>query len=347
MKVLVTGSTGFIGGQLCRALIAQGHIVRAFHRQTSSPRALDNLEVEHALGDLTQPVSLEAAMQGIEVVFHAAARLGYSQDPARAYAVTVEGTRSVLQAAMAAGVRRLVHTSSVAALGVPDVGGPTSVGIPTLIDENHTWNYNANWWQYGYAKYLAEMEVQKAVAQGLDVVIVNPSGVFGAGDVYRTSNSLVVQVAQGRIPVGVEGGWNVVHVDDVIDGHLAALERGRCGERYILGGQNMSFDHFLNLIAEVTGGRPPRGVLPVWLTRAMAYPLRLTQSFIRLPANHELLRMTGRYFYYDIRKAREELGLGDPKPARLAIEEAWGWFNRQRKPANKPDTPFKNVKRTS
>ena len=328
MNILVTGSTGFIGSQLCRALVTQGHSVRAFHRPTSSLRGLEGLPVEHALGDMTQPATLPAAMEGIEIVFHAAAMLSDMGDPAKMYAITVEGTRAVLQAAQQAGVRRLIHTSSVAALGVPETG-PRMQGVPVLMDESHTWNYSPDGWRYGFAKYLAELEVQKAVAQGLDAVIVNPAVVFGAGDVYRISNSTVVQVARGQIPVAVQGGCNVVHIADVVAGHLAALERGRCGERYILGGQNMTFLTLINLIAGVTGARPVRSVLPAWLTRALGLPMRWLHPFIDLPVDARLLSMTGLFFYYDTQKSHAELGLELPRPPDQAIREAWDWFRNQ------------------
>jgi dihydroflavonol-4-reductase len=278
MHILVTGSTGFVGGALCKALVAQGHQVRAFHRPSSSLKLLEGLDVEHVTGDLTQSETIPPAMQGIEVVFHVAAQLGAGSDPGRTYAITVEGTRTVLQAAKEAGVHRVVHTSSVAALGVPENGparrqSKKDVKINALIDEAHTWNYSPTRWRYGYAKYLAELEVQKAVAGGLDCVIVNPSVIFGPGDVYRMSNSLMVASAHGRIPrVAVPGGLNVVAIEDVVSGHLAALERGRRGERYILGGENLSHADLLKMVAEITGVGGPRGILPVWLVLSSTCP---------------------------------------------------------------------------
>lgn len=326
MNVLVTGSTGFIGGALCSALVEQGHNVRAFHRATSSLRLLDGLPVEHALGDLTRPQTLQEAMQDIEVVFHTAALLGGPENPARMYAVTVEGTRAVVQAALEAGVRRLVHTSSVAALGVPEQP-PGNRPVPVLLDENHSWNYFPNRWPYGYAKYLAEQEVQMAVAQGLDAVIVNPSVVLGGGDVYRQSSSLVMRIARNRLPFVVDGGANFVHVTDVVNGHLAALARGRSGERYILGGENLSLSDFVRLVAEVTRGRAPLQ-LPAGLVRALASPARLFQSFIHLPVSATMFHLAGMYFYYDLRKAQAALQLEQPRPIREAIAQAYAWFTQ-------------------
>lgn len=325
MRVLVTGSTGFIGGALCRALVAQGHQVRAFHRPTSTLRLLEGLPVEHALGDLTRPETVQAATEGIEVVFHAAALLGGREEPGRMYAVTVEGTRAVLQAARQMGVKRVVHTSSIAALGIPE-RAPGGDSPPLLLNENHTWNYRPDYWPYGYTKYLAELEVQRAVAQGLDAVIVNPTLTFGAGDVYRQTSSLVVLVARQRLPALAQAGVNAVHIADVVEGHLAALEHGRRGERYILGGENLTIAHLVRKIAAVVGVAPPLVMLPSGLVRKLVGPLTLVQSYISFPVGVSQLRLAGLNFFYDTRKARAELGLTSPRPVEEAIYEAYQWF---------------------
>jgi dihydroflavonol-4-reductase len=324
IKVLVTGSTGFVGSNLCRGLLSRGATVRAFHRPSSSLRGLDGLEVAHVLGDLTQPETLEAAMQGVEVVFHAAAWMGSSDQAGRQYAVTVEGTRSVLEAARRTGVRRVVHTSSAAALGIP---APSS--RPEMcIDERHTWNYRPDFYPYGYAKYLAELEVQKAVARGLDVVIVNPTLIFGAGDVYRQGESLITLAADRRITVAVAGGVNCIHVADVVDGQIAALEHGKTGERYILGGENLTYLELLRLLAEATGAPAPNQMLPTGLVRALAGPAVLLHSFVQLPVSADLLRLAGVYFFYDTTRAKEQLRLEVPRPVRDAIAEGYAWFRQ-------------------
>jgi dihydroflavonol-4-reductase len=325
MKILVTGSTGFIGAQLVRRLVEQGHEVRAFHRPTSTQRMLEGLPVEHVLGDLTRPESLQAAVRDVEVVFHVAALLGRREEPGRLYAVTVEGTRAVLDAAQKAGVRKFVHTSSVAALGVPAQTRVKNIQ-PPLLNENHTWNFRPEHWPYGYAKYLAELEVQRAVADGLDAIIVNPALVFGPGDVYRQNKSFVMQIARQRLPVIVNGGVNVVHIDDVIDGHLAALERGQTGERYIVGGENLSIGEMVKMISTVVGKPAPVVVAPAGLIKAAVRPMRLLEPFLPLPFEMSILRLADRYFYYDLRKSQSELGLAAQRPAMDAFTDAYNWF---------------------
>ena len=323
-KALVTGSTGFVGSHLCKALLTQGWQVKAFHRPASDLELLQGLPLEHCLGDITQPATLEAAMKDVSVVFHAAAQLGSPKDPAAWYQVTVNGTRNVMQAALAAGVERVVHTSSVAALGVPTFH-PARGQAPELMDENHTWNYPGDRWSYGCAKYLAELQVQKSVACGLDAVIVNPSNVLGSGDLHRRNNSIVALVASRRIPVSVQGGLNAVHVEDVVLGHLAALERGKRGERYILGAENISHVDLMRRIASVAGVPAPRLVLPGGLLRALAGILSRL-PYRNLPVDPQQFFMAGYYFYYDTSKARQQLALPKSQSIQIAIREAYDWF---------------------
>lgn len=323
MNVLVTGSTGFVGSHLCQKLSAAGHQVRAFHRAASQMRGLEGLPVEHVIGDLTTPDSLYPALDGVEVVFHTAAWMGGNEQTGRRYTVTVEGTRSLLKAALKCGVRRVVHTSSAAAFGIPD---QKNANPPLLLNEHHTWNYRADNYPYGYAKYLAELEVQKAVAAGQDAVIVNPTLIFGPGDLYRQSSSLITQVAEQRIPAAVKGGINCVSIEDVVEGHLAALEYGKTGERYILGGENLTFFQLLSLIANVVGRPEPSLMIPDRLVNALAGPLRMFQPFFTLPVSPELLHLVGYTFFYDTRKAQEELHLAPPRPVRDAIQDAYTWF---------------------
>ena len=324
MKILVTGSTGFIGSHLCRALVNAGEHVRAFHRPSSSLEGLAGLAVERAIGDITQPDTLDAAMQGIEVVYHCAAMLGRPENPQLMYRATVEGTRNVLQAALQAGVPRLVHTSSVAALGVPLE--TQRVANPMPINEHHTWNFRPSRWRYGHAKYLAELEVQYAVAQGLDATIVNPSVVVGAGDLNRVSGEVIINLAHGRIPAAVSGGANIIHIDDVVRGHLAAMKLGKSGERYILGGENLTHLRFLRTIAQIAGVKAPQINLPARLVRSLALPVSFAENWLSLPASGELLNKAGYFFYYDTRKAQQELGFSPTHSIRRAVADAYAWY---------------------
>lgn len=326
MKVLVTGSTGFIGSHLCRALIEKGYQVRAFHRPTSPLTLIENLPVEHAIGDITQPLTLADAVKGIDIVFSVAAKLGKST-PDQTYDVTVKGTRNVLQACMQAGVRRVVHTSSVAALGVPLIPGfQPNNGSEYLMDENHSWNYRPEWWYYGYAKHLAEMEVQHAIAHGLDAVIVNPTLVVGAGDINRISGDVILHVARGHIKYATSGGLNAIHISDTVQGHIAAFERGQTGERYILGSQNMTHRQFLEIIASIVRAKPPQKVLPGSLLRYFSGPVKVVERIVTLPFSGEAMQKAGYYFYYDVSKAETDLGLINKLPIEQAIRESYQWY---------------------
>lgn len=328
-RVLVTGSTGFIGGALCRALVNQSFQVRAFHRESSNLSLIKELPVEHVIGDLTDSSSIQQAMQEVDVVFHAAAMLGSDQGEAKMYAVTVAGTRSMLEQALAAGVKRFVHTSSVAALGVPLGSGENLSAAEALwMDENHTWNYIPQAWQYGYSKYLAELEVQKAVALGLDAVIVNPSYVIGAGDIYRKSSSVIVQIAQNKLPFLTNGGINVVDVEDVVAGHLAAMQHGKRGERYILAATNIPLVDLIHQISRIVGSVAPKLIIPPSFIRKLAVPLGWLDPILNLPISSETLHLAGMNFYYSHMKAQTDLGFTPTKTLEETINAAYQWFQQ-------------------
>lgn len=326
MRIFVTGASGFIGSCLCRALCAQDHEVVALHRPTSLLAGLDGLPVHRVIGDMLDPPSLARACEGVEVVFHTAAPMRPEADGPTAIEAHVLGTRNILQAARRAGVRRLIHTSSVAALGVPDVPPSASEKDAPLLDEGHAWNYLPERWPYAFAKHRSELEVLRAVDDGLQAVIVNPSAVFGAGDWYRTSKSLVAHVGRGaRVPV-IAGGLNAVHIDDVVAGHLAAVERGRTGERYILGGENLTLTDMFRITAQVVGRRPPRLEVPLWAVPALRRLLHPARAILRLPIEPSLLWLAGYYFYYDTHKAQVELSLPPARLYRQAAQETYTWL---------------------
>jgi dihydroflavonol-4-reductase len=257
MRALVTGGTGFLGANLVEGLTAAGHTARILRRRSSRLEALEGLSYEEAIGDILDRESLLRAMDGCDWVFHVAAVSDYwRQGVEWLYQVNVEGTRQVLQAAQETGVKRLVYTSSVIALGIPAQG---EVG-----DETLEFNIPPGRFRYGHSKHLAEQEVQRAVRDGLEAVIVNPSLILGPRDLNKISGSIVIEVKQGILRFYLPGGANYVAVEDVVAGHIAAAERGRVGERYILGGENLSHRQVIDTVVAVTDGPRPLFSLPRW-----------------------------------------------------------------------------------
>jgi len=323
--VLVTGATGFVGRAVAAALAARGNRLRLLVRRASNRRNLDSLGgAELIEGDLRDAGSLRRAAAGCRQIFHVAAdyRL-WVPDPATMLATNVEGTRAVMQAARAAGAERIIYTSSVAALGLTADGSPA--------DETTPLDPAALIGPYKRSKYLAEQVVREEAVAGLPVVIVNPSSPIGPGDVKPTpTGRIVLDAARGRIPAYVDSGINVVHVDDVAAGHLAAAKCGRIGERYILGGENLPLAALLALIAQAAGRRPPWLRLPI----APLFPLALAaEAFAhvtgRAPAmTRDTLAMARKKMFFSSAKAEAELGYR-ARPAREAIADALAWFRSQ------------------
>lgn len=328
MRALVTGSTGFIGSHICKALLNQGYQVRAFHRPTSPQILINKLPIEHAIGDITEPETIKEALQGVDLIFHTAAQLGLPKHPMDMYYVTVNGTRNLLKAAMESKVIRIVHTSSVAALGVPleSIGMTPEQAFSIQMDENHTWNFPPKWWRYGHSKYLAEIEVQKAVAQGLDVVIVNPAIVIGDGDLHKVGGGTLIHAANRKPLVYLPGGLNAIHIEDVVQGHLAALEKGRTGERYILAGENLTIKQFVTTIAEVTQRKPPKYKIPANPLHLFASLTSTLHPWLQMPFSPDLLRHAGYYFFYSNNKVAQELKCISRRSIKTALQDALLWY---------------------
>ena len=266
MTTLVTGATGFVGAAVLRCLAEAGHNVRALVRPTSDRLNLSGVDCQIVTGDLTEPESLKRAVRNCEAVFHVAADYRiWVPDREKMNRVNVQGTIDLILAAAAAGVSRIVYTSSVATLRLRDDGLPA--------DEESQAELSDMIGAYKQSKFLAEREVKRLVADaGIPVIIVQPTAPFGPGDVKPTpTGRFVVEAGAGRMPAYVNTGLNVVHVDDVADGHLLAYEKGAIGESYILGGENRTLQWILETVAELTGQRPPRIRLPHWFLTPIAY----------------------------------------------------------------------------
>jgi dihydroflavonol-4-reductase len=322
---LVTGATGFVGSAVARALVARGHSVRVLVRRAADRRNVTGLPVEVVAGDLTDAESLGRAVAGCRYLFHVAAdyRL-WVPDPQRMMRINVEGTRAAMEAALAAGVERVVHTSSVAALGLTADGTPADETTPLAED--------AIVGPYKRSKYLAEQAVLTMVRdRGLPAVIVNPSTPIGPRDIKPTpTGRMIADAASGRLPAYLDTGLNVVHVDDVAEGHMLAFEHGRIGEKYILGGEDFSLAALLGLVAELAGRQPPR----VRLTETVLWPVALaSEGLARIAGIEPLvtrdhLRMARKKMFFSSAKARTELGYV-ARPAREAVADAIAWFREQ------------------
>ena len=321
MKTLITGASGFVGSAILRQLLDAGHEVRALVRHGSNRRNLEGLALELCEGDLADPDSLRRALSGCTLLFHVAAdyRL-WIPDPAAMYRINVEGTRNLLRLAFDAGVERAVYTSSVAALGLRDDGAPAGETTPVVVE--HIIGH------YKRSKYLAEQAVLKLAGEGVPLIIVNPSTPVGPRDIKPTpTGRIILDTLNGKMPAYVDTGLNIVHVDDVAQGHMLALERGRPGERYILGGENMTLKAILEEICASAGLRPPRlkiphnAIIPIaWIAERIA-GITGREPF----ATVDSIRMAKKNMFFTSDKAREQLGYRW-RPARLGIADAIHWF---------------------
>ena len=322
--VLVTGASGFVGSAVARALIAAGRAVRVLLRPKSARGNVADLPVEMRLGSLEDHGSLAVALEGCGALYHVAAdyRL-WVRDPAAMHRANVDGTRALMLAALAAGVERVVYTSSVATLGLTADGSPADETTPSTLDDMIG--------PYKRSKFLAEEAVKALVRErSLPAVIVNPSTPIGPRDAKPTpTGRMIVEAASGRMPAFVDTGLNLVHVDDVAQGHLRAEARGRIGERYILGGEDLTLAEILRRIAALTRRRPPAIRLPIpaiWPIALVAEGVgRLTgrEPFVTLDG----LRMARHKMFFSSAKAERELGYA-AQPAEAGLADAIAWFRQ-------------------
>ena len=323
-RVLVTGASGFLGAAVARSLIARGAQVRALVRPTSPRDNVAGLGCEIVAGDLTDRASLRTALEGVRYLFHVAADYRFwARDPSVILRVNVEGTRALMQEAQAAGVERIVYTSSVAALKVAGATGPVDETAPLLPEEAIG--------TYKRSKTLAERAVEAMVQNDrLPAVIVNPTTPIGPRDIKPTpTGRILLDAARGRIPAFVDTGLNFAHVDDIAEGHLLAFERGKIGERYILGGENVPLHKLLATIADAAGRRAPRIRLP----RGPLFPLAYgAEAVARFTGKEPLLtvdglRMSRYHMFFTSAKAERELGYR-ARAYQEGVIDALAWFRK-------------------
>jgi dihydroflavonol-4-reductase len=324
---LVTGATGFVGSAVARKLLDRGRAVRVFARPGGDRANLQGLDVEIAEGDLRDAASFAPALKGVGTLYHVAAdyRL-WVRDTRELYAANVDATRDLLRAAAEAGVGRIVYCSSVAVLGINKDGTPSDEETPVTVADmiGH----------YKRSKFLAEQAVDALVREeGLPVVIVNPSTPVGPRDIKPTPTGRMIEdAACGRMPAYVDTGLNIVHVDDVAEGHLLAHDRGEVGRRYVLGGEDMALREILALIADIVGRKPPRVRLPHNLIMPAGYVseawARLTRSDREPKVTVDAIRMAKKKMFFSSDRAKRELGYS-PRPAEEAIRDAIDWIRAQ------------------
>jgi dihydroflavonol-4-reductase len=325
MTTLVTGATGFLGNQVARQLVAAGHTVRLLIRSTSNLTSLEGLNAERVTGDLQDTAALERSMKGVRRVYHVAAdyRL-WTRNPAEIYESNVEGSRRLFEVAAHSGVERIVYTSTVATIAVPTPGS-------ALPNEDTRATLGQMIGHYKRSKFLAELEAVRAAAAGIPVVVVNPTAPVGPGDWKPTpTGRIIVDFLNGKMPAYVDTGLNVVAVEDCAAGHLLAAEKGRIGERYILGARNMTLREILAALAAVTGRSAPRLRLPHAVALAAGYAQeflsRLTGREPQIPL--EGVKMARHRMFVESDKAQRELGYR-PSPVEPALERAVRWYFEQ------------------
>ncbi len=321
MKALVTGATGFVGAAVARALVRAGVEVRVLARPEADLTNLQGLPVERAAGDLRDPASLRVALSNCRHLYHVAAHYAlWAKDPSIFYDVNVVGTRNLLEAAREVSVERTVYCSTIGAIGLPPGGGLGTEETPVSLEQMAG--------HYKRSKYLAEQEVHKLAKEGLPVVIVNPSAPVGEGDVKPTpTGQVIVDFMKGRMPAYIETGMNIIDVDDVATGHLLAMEKGRQGERYILGSTNLLLREVFEILSRLTGLKAPSVKLPRGAVLPLAYLNHWFANVTGLPPRIPLegVKMAKYKMHYDCSKAIRELGLPQ-HPPEVALGKAVRWF---------------------
>ncbi len=321
-KILVTGATGFIGSSLVKKLAASDDEIFILVRKNSDLTPLSEVlhKVHLVYGDITNRSSLDSALHGIDLVYHSAG-LTYMGDKKNAllYKINVDGTRNILQASAVAGVKRVVHVSSITAVGIAFDKKP--------VDESVVWNFDEISLEYARTKHLSEIEVAEAIKKGLDCVIVNPAFVFGAGDLNFNAGRIIKDIYNKRLPFYPIGGICVVDVEIVSDAIITAMEKGKTGERYILGGENVTYKQLADTISRITGAPKVRLPLPFWTAKILKSALNLYKNKNRISKlfNLSMFRVASHFLYFDSSKAKRELNMRY-EPHDHSIRNAYEWY---------------------
>ncbi len=324
-KILVTGATGFIGSSLVRKLAATPDEVYILVRKSSDLTSLSDVidKVHLVYGDITDRASVESAMKGIDLVYHSAG-LTYMGDKKNEllYKINVDGTRNILESALAAGVKRVVHVSSITAVGIAFDKKPVS--------ESVIWNFHSISLEYARTKHLSELEVAKAVKKGLDCVIVNPAFVFGAGDINFNAGRIIKDIYNRRLPFYPLGGICVVDVEIVAETIMTAMQKGKTGERYILGGENVSYKQLADTISRITGAPKVLFPLPFWMAKILRALLDLYKNKNRISKlfNMSMFRVASEFLYFDSSKAIRELNM-KVETHEHSIRNAYEWYRER------------------
>lgn len=320
MKKLIVGATGFIGSAVMRECLAQGDEVKVLVRKTSNTKNIDGYDVERCIGDIRDYDSMKNAMKGCDTMLMTAADFHhYSPNPKQPYDINVGGTRATLQAALDAGLSKVVYTSTNCTMGAHG---------RNVTNEDGEFNHFTTGDNYAMSKYLAEVEAFKYGARGVPIVIVNPTLVIGSNDVKPTpSGQMIVTIANGEANIVTPGLVNIVDVDDVAKGIVAAATKGRIGERYVLGGKNFTVQEFYNLAADVAGVPRPKLFVPYWIANiaAHSYEARARRTGKPPEVSVTQLKIGNMGEWYDPSKAIRELGLPQT-PAEETLRKAIAWF---------------------
>ena len=320
MKSLVTGANGFIGSSIVKELLKDGIEVKALVREGSNTINIDGLDIEKVYGDIRDKESIKSALKGCDTFYQTAALYTFwSPDQKTFDEINIEGPRTVLSAAQEQEVEKIVYTSSIIAVGYEEKG--------KLANEETKFNF---WMGNPYArtKYLGELEAKKFCDQGLPIVIVNPGVVLGVGDIKPTpSGEFILNILNKKMPGYYDGGLNLVDVEDVARGHIMAAQKGKIGERYILGNENMTMKEFFDLVAEIGNVDAPKSKISYPMAITLAYIYKVITAITRKEPfiTEATAKMIGQYLYYDSSKAIKELGLPQT-PIRTTIEKAVNWF---------------------